>query len=192
MSEQIIYRNPQYPVKERVQDLLGRMTLEEKVGQMCQMNGREEPEKWLREHHVGSFLHMLGEETNDLQKLAEQSRLGIPIIFGIDAIHGHAFWPTATVFPTQLALSCSWNPELIEEIGKITAKEAAYTGMHWTFSPVLGIARDLRWGRIGETFGEDPYLIGVLGSAIVQGYQGQDLSDPVSYTHLTLPTILLV
>ena len=178
LSERIVYRDPQRPIEERIQDLLSRMTLEEKVGQMCQMNGREEPEKWLREQHVGSFLHMLGEETNELQKLAEQSQLGIPIIFGIDAIHGHAFWPTATVFPTQLALSCSWNPELIEEIGRITAKEAALTGVHWTFSPVLGIARDLRWGRIGETFGEDPYLIGVLGSAIVRGYQGEDLSAP--------------
>ncbi len=178
MSEQIIYKDPGRPTKERVNDLLDRMTLEEKIGQMCQINGRDGAKKWLRKHHAGSFLHMLGEETNELQKLAEQSRLGIPILFGIDAIHGHAFWPTATVFPTQLALSCSWNPELVEEIGQITATEVAHTGVHWTFSPVLGIARDLRWGRIGETFGEDPYLIGVLGCAIIRGYQGDALSDP--------------
>jgi beta-glucosidase len=180
MSEKTayVYRNPQYPIEERVDDLLSRMTLEEKVGQMCQMNGNQEPEKWLNEQHVGSFLHVLGQVTNDLQRMAEQSRLGIPLIFGIDAIHGHAFWPTATVFPTQLGLSCSWNPELVEEVGRITAEEVSYTGAHWTFSPVLGTVRDLRWGRVNETFGEDPYLIGVLGSAIVRGYQGDDLSDP--------------
>jgi beta-glucosidase len=178
MSETVAYKDPQRPVEERVEDLLGRMTLEEKVGQMCQLNGRKEPERWLRERHLGSFLHVMGEVTNELQKLAEQSRLGIPVIFGIDAIHGHAFWPTATVFPTQLGLSCSWNPGLIEEIGGITAKEASHTGVHWTFSPVLGTARDLRWGRIDETFGEDPYLIGALGSALIRGYQGDDLADP--------------
>ena len=178
MSETIAYKDPQRSVEERVEDLLSRMTLEEKVGQMCQLDGRKEPERWLREKHLGSFLHVTGEVTNELQRLAEQSRLGIPILFGIDAIHGHAFWPTATVFPTQLGLSCSWNPELIEESGRITAKEASYTGMHWTFSPVLGTARDLRWGRIDETFGEDPYLIGVLGSALIRGYQGDDLADP--------------
>jgi len=178
MSETIAYKDPQRPVAERVEDLLDRMTLEEKVGQMCQMDGRREPERWVREKYVGSLLHVMGEVTQELQKLAEKNRLGIPIIFGIDAIHGHAFWPTATVFPTQLGLSCSWNPELIEKIGRITAKEASYTGMHWTFSPVLGTARDLRWGRIDETFGEDPYLIGVLGSALVRGYQSDDLADP--------------
>jgi beta-glucosidase len=178
MPDKAAYKDPTKPIEERVRDLLGRMTLEEKIGQMCQMNGREDAGKWLREHHVGSFLHMLGEETRQLQELAEKSRLGIPLLFGIDAIHGHAFYPTATIFPTQLGLSCSWNPELVEEIGKITAKEAACTGVHWTFSPVLGVARDLRWGRIDETFGEDPYLVGVLGAAMIRGYQGADLADP--------------
>jgi beta-glucosidase len=176
--DNLVYKDPKRPIEERVEDLLSRMTLEEKVGQMCQLNGREEPERWLREKHAGSFLHVMGQVNNKLQKLAEESRLGIPIIFGIDAIHGHAFWPAATVFPTQLGLSCSWNPELVEEIGRITAKEASATGVHWTFSPVLGTARDLRWGRIDETFGEDPYLIGVLGSALVRGYQGDNLADP--------------
>ncbi len=178
MPETIPYQDPSHPIEERVKDLLNRMTLEEKIGQMCQLDGRAEPERWLREGHTGSFLHVMGEVTQKLQKLAEQSRLGIPIIFGLDAIHGHAFWPAATVFPTQLGMSCSWNPEIVEEIGKITATEVACTGVHWTFSPVLGIARDLRWGRVGETFGEDPYLIGVLGSALIRGYQGDDLSDP--------------
>ena len=178
MTEKTIYEDPRRPIEERVEDLLGRMTLEEKVGQMCQLDGRWEPERWWREKHVGSFLHVMGETTGDLQKLAADSRLGIPLLFGIDAIHGHAFCPGATVFPTPLGLSCSWNPELIEEIGRITALEVTCTGVHWTFSPVLGVARDLRWGRIDETFGEDPYLIGVLGSAIIRGYQGDDLANP--------------
>ncbi|MBN1813013.1 MAG: glycoside hydrolase family 3 C-terminal domain-containing protein [Anaerolineae bacterium] len=178
MSDNVVCKDPTKPVDERVRDLLGRMTLEEKIGQMCLVNGRAGAEKWLREQHVGSFLHMFGEETRELQKLAEQSRLGIPILFGIDAIHGHAFCPTATVFPTQLGLSCSWNPELIEKVGRITAKEVACTGVHWTFSPVLDVARDLRWGRIDETFGEDPYLVGALGVALIKGYQGVDLADP--------------
>ncbi len=178
MSKTVPYKDPQRTIEERVEDLLSRMTLEEKVGQMCQWDGRREPERWLREKHIGSFLHVMGEITNELQRLAEQSRLGIPLIFGIDAIHGHAFWPTATVFPTQLGLSCSWNSELVEEVARITAIEASYTGVHWTFSPVAEVARDLRWGRIDETFGEDPYLVGVLSSAMVRGYQGDDLADP--------------
>jgi beta-glucosidase len=178
MPEALPYQDPQRAIDERVQDLLDRMTLEEKVGQMWQMPSYGEAEKWISENHVGSFLHSMGQETNELQKLTEETRLGIPLIFGIDAIHGHAFWHQSTVFPSQLALSCSWNPDLIERVGRITAKEAAATGVHWTFSPVLGTARDLRWGRIDETFGEDPYLIGVLGQAIVRGYQGDDLSDP--------------
>jgi beta-glucosidase len=178
MSEVLPYQDPQRPIDERVQDLLDRMTLEEKVGQMWQMPSYGEADKWISENHVGSFLHSMGQKTNKLQKLAEETRLGIPLIFGIDAIHGHAFWHQSTVFPSQLALSCSWNPDLIERVGRITAKEVAATGVHWTFSPVLGTARDLRWGRIDETFGEDPYLIGVLGQAIVRGYQGDDLSDP--------------
>lgn len=173
-----IYKDPTQSVEARVDDLLNRMTIEEKIGQMCQLDGRIEPEKWITEKHVGSFLHIIGPRTNELQKIAEQTRLGIPLIFGIDAIHGHAFWPDSTVFPTQLGLSCSWNPNLLTEVGRITAQEAAITGMHWTFSPVLGTARDLRWGRIDETFGEDPFLIGELGKAIIKGYQGDTLADP--------------
>lgn len=112
-----------------------------------------------------------------MQELASTTRLGIPLIFGIDAIHGHALHNGATVFPSQLAMSCSWNPGLIEQAGRVTAKEVAADGLHWTFSPVLCIGRDLRWGRIDETFGEDPYLIGILASAIIRGYQGKNLSD---------------
>jgi len=179
MREYLRYQDESALLEERVDDLMLRMTLEEKVGQMCQLDGRKKPKQWVDEHHVGSFLHLIGEPANALQKYVfENTRLGIPLIFGIDAIHGHAFWPTATVFPTQLGVSCSWNPGLVNEMGRITAKETACTGMHWTFSPVLGVTRDLRWGRVDETFGEDPYLAGELGAAVIEGYQGEDVSDP--------------
>jgi beta-glucosidase len=186
-----IYRDPSRAVEERVQDLLSRMTLEEKVGQMCQMNGQRDPERWVRDRGFGSLLHTLGEETQDLQRMAAESRLGIPVLFGIDAIHGHAFWHAATVFPTQLGLSCAWNPELVWEVGRITAREVSATGIRWTFSPVLGTARDLRWGRIDETFGEDPYLIGVLGGALIRGYQGDSLSEQTPGQRLGDPDAIL-
>lgn len=175
-----IYKDPSYSIDERVEDLLARMTIEEKVGQMCQVDGRYEAETWIFKRHIGSFLHVTGKDTIKLQKMAQETRLGIPILFGIDAIHGHGFQSGATVFPSQLAMASSWNPKLLERVAHITAKEVILTGIHWTFSPVLCIARDMRWGRIDETFGEDPYLIGVLGSAMVKGYQGENLSDPYS------------
>ncbi len=174
------YKNPSFPSGQRAKDLLGRMTLEEKVGQMCQVDGRTNPETWIFERHVGSFLHVTGDEPIRLQRLAAQTRLGIPILFGIDAIHGHAFQSGATVFPSPLAMASSWNPTLLEEVAHITAKEVVLTGLHWTFSPVLCIGRDIRWGRIDETFGEDPYLIGILASAMIKGYQGSSLKDPYS------------
>ncbi len=175
------YRDASRSVEERVADLLERMTLEEKIGQMCQVNGSlEGSEEWVRERSIGSFLHVIGEPAARLQRIAEDTRLGIPIIFGIDAIHGHALCPGATVFPTQLAMSSSWSGDLLEKAGRVSAREMAVTGMHWTFSPVLCIARDLRWGRIDETFGEDPYLAGTLASGMIHGYQGGNLSDPES------------
>lgn len=178
--EKFPYQDPELSVERRTQDLMGRMSLEEKVGQLVQADGRKNAAEQVRERRVGSFLHILGAPTVELQKLAEKTGLGIPIIFGIDAIHGHGFWEGATVFPTQLAMSCSWNPELLETMGRVTAKEMLCTGLHWTFSPVLCLTRDLRWGRVGETFGEDPYLLGVLGAAMVRGYQGKSISDPDS------------
>ncbi|MDP4179640.1 MAG: glycoside hydrolase family 3 N-terminal domain-containing protein [Bacillota bacterium] len=175
-----IYKNPSYSPEERTKDLIERMTLEEKVGQMCQIDGRENPEFWINERHIGSFLHVRGKEASRLQELAGKTRFGIPIIFGIDAIHGHGFYSGATVFPSQLALASSWNPEILRKMAAITAKEVTLTGLHWTFSPVLCLGRDARWGRVDETFGEDPYLTGCLASEMIKGYQGENLSDPYS------------
>jgi len=154
------------------------MKIEEKVAQMIQISyslvSPAKADEWAKKG-AGSFLHILGDDSRRVQKLATETRLGIPAIFGIDAIHGHAIHNGATVFPTQLALASSWNPSLAEKVGRVTAREVSAEGLHWTFSPVLCLGRDLRWGRINETFGEDPYLAGIMGAGIIKGYQGTDV-----------------
>jgi beta-glucosidase len=174
------YRNPALSVEERVADLLGRMTLEEKIGQLMLWDARGEDLSFIHTRQPGSVLHILGAKIHRAMDLAAQNRLGIPLLVGEDGIHGHSFWKGATIFPTQLALAASWNPELLKQVGRVTAEEMAPTGIHWTFSPVLCLARDLRWGRTGETFGEDPYLIGELGAGLIHGYQGEGLNDPAA------------
>ncbi len=174
------FRNPDLTAEERVVDLLGRMTLEEKVGQIMLWDARVDDLSFINAYQPGSVLHILGEKVSRAMKLAAQNRLGIPLLVGEDCIHGHSFWKGATIFPTQLALASSWNTELIEQVGRVTAEEASPTGIHWTFSPVLCLTRDLRWGRTGETFGEDPYLIGEFGAALIRGYQGKGLDDLTS------------
>lgn len=160
--------------------LLAQMTAEEKVAQMVQISyvdeGREESLRWAK-LGAGSFLHVLGDNAREIQAAARETRLGIPVLFGIDAIHGHGLNQHGTIFPSQLACACGWDPETARKTGEVTAREVATDGLHWTFSPVLCLARDPRWGRVDETFGEDPFLAGELGAAIVRGYQGDDLSD---------------
>ncbi|MDP4094532.1 MAG: glycoside hydrolase family 3 N-terminal domain-containing protein [Bacillota bacterium] len=179
-----VYKDSSCSPEQRADDLLARMTLEEKIGQMiqisCSVASESEAEEWAAHRFAGSFLYAFGDTAKHLQELALSTRLGIPILFGIDAIHGHALNTGATVFPSQLSMSCSWNPELVQKAGRVTAKEVASEGLHWTFSPVLCLGRDLRWGRINETFGEDQYLAGILGAAIIKGYQGEHLADPDS------------
>ena len=197
-----VYLDASMPVEKRVEDLMSRMTLEEKVGQMCQYVAIEHIKKSLeklggvidesndqygyypglsiqgirdmvRKGEIGSFLHVKNvKEANALQKLAMESRLKIPLLMGIDAIHGHAHIWGATVYPTQLSLSSTWDDDLLYEVAKETAQEVRATGMHWTFSPNVEVARDPRWGRTGETFGEDPLLISRMGVAFTKGYQG--------------------
>lgn len=168
------YKNPELPIEERIADLLGRMTLEEKVGQMMQLDARSgDLDDLIVNKHVGSILHT---SPSDLPKAVEtvntKTRLGIPLVIGDDCIHGYSFWPGATIFPEQLGMATTWDSEKVQAAGRATAEEVSTTGVHWTFSPVLCIARDTRWGRVGETFGEDPYLIGEMASSIVKGYQG--------------------
>ncbi|HBR93684.1 MAG TPA: beta-glucosidase [Opitutae bacterium] len=178
MKTQHPYQDPGNPVETRIDDLMQRMTLEEKVGQLMQVNGqdREEALEKLDSQHAGSFLQVRWDWLADFIERAGETRLGIPLILGNDCIHGFSFWKDATILPTQLAAACSWNTDLIEQGARITAEEMVQSGCSWTFSPVLCITRDLRWGRVGETFGEDPYLIGEFGAAMIRGYQGEDLS----------------
>lgn len=170
------YQDSKAPVEERVADLLGRMTIEEKVGQMMQLPAnRPGMMDLLEQQHIGSYLHCTGSMMRELQERAEKTRLGIPLIFGIDAIHGHCFEPDGTVFPTQLATACSWDRATAHTMGAVTAREVRACGLHWTFSPVLCVGRDPRWGRVDETFGEDPWLVGELGADLIAGYQGLPL-----------------
>ncbi len=173
-TTELPYKNPELPAEERIADLLGRMTLEEKVGQMMQLDARSgDLDDLIVNKHVGSILHT---SPADLPRAVEtvntKTRLGIPLVIGDDCIHGYSFWPGATIFPEQLGMAVSWDSEKVQVAGRATAEEVSTTGVHWTFSPVLCIGRDTRWGRVGETFGEDPYLISEMASSIVKGYQG--------------------
>ncbi|HEY3437926.1 MAG TPA: glycoside hydrolase family 3 N-terminal domain-containing protein [Actinotalea sp.] len=174
------YRDPTLSVGERVADLLARMTLPEKVGQMLQLDAQQGVELALAGMHAGSLLHTCEQDIEAAHALVARSRLQIPVLIAEDCIHGHSFWAGATIYPTQLGMAATWDPALVERVARATAVEVAATGIHWTFSPVLCIARDLRWGRVGETFGEDPHLIGELATAMVRGYQGGGLSDPTA------------
>ncbi len=179
MSE-VQYKDSSLPIEVRLEDLLGRMTVPEKVGQMMQLDAnRADLDDLITTKLVGSLLH-IGDRMRTAIDLADRTRLGIPLLTADDCIHGHSFWPGATIFGTQLAMAGSWDTGLLERAARAAAVEIAATGIHWTFSPVLCIARDLRWGRVDETFGEDPVLIGELGAAMIRGYQGGGLDDPTA------------
>lgn len=165
-------------IENKITQMLAEMTVEEKIGQMQQISlesWRPEVFERFRKLGGGSFLHVLGDEADEIRVQAAETRMQIPPIFGIDAIHGHSLLNGAVIFPSQLAVACSWNPALIKEMGKVTAREVNADGLDWVFSPVLCIGRDTRWGRVDETFGEDSYLVGELGAAIVEGYEEDGL-----------------
>lgn len=165
----------------RVEELLQKMTLQEKIGQMSQIPGGigipDNLREAIRSGKVGSILNEIDTETlREIQRIAkEESRLGIPIIIGRDVIHGFQ-----TILPIPLGQAASWNPELVRKGARISAQEAASVGIHWTFAPMIDITRDPRWGRIAESLGEDPFLASELGVAMVKGFQGEDLSEPDS------------
>ena len=175
----------QKTIEQRVDSVMALMTLDEKVGQLVQYSGgfdtgtktkevKETKEELIRSGKIGSLLNVTGAEaTRKIQKVAvEESRLKIPLIFGLDVIHGFR-----TTFPVPLAEACTWNPELVEKSSHWQAIEASSAGVQWTFSPMIDIARDPRWGRIVEGNGEDPYLGSVMAAARVKGFQGKDFSS---------------
>ena len=162
-----------------IRNLIHRMTLEEKIGQMSQVAGNngqisKQLRKDIADGKVGSVINEVDVKTiNELQRIAvEESRLGIPLLIGRDVIHGFK-----TVFPVPLGLAATWNPELVKLSAQVAAHEATSCGINWTFAPMLDICRDPRWGRIAESFGEDPYLSSALGVAMVKGFQGDNLKD---------------
>jgi beta-glucosidase len=192
------YLNADLSSDKRVELLMGQMTLDEKIGQMCQFVGEASDVDFdskdtksdytlalgdraglIKEGKIGSFLKVSTyQEANILQSLAEESRLKIPLLIATDAIHGHGMYmgPT-TIYATQIGLAASFEPELAELMAEYTASEMRATGFHWAYSPNVEVVRDARWGRIGETFGEDPYLVTEMGNAMVRGYQGKDFSS---------------
>ena len=181
-------QNSNLTEKEKfIEDLISQMTLAEKAGQMNQYNGfwdatgpmpegdyQKKRYNELKNGQVGSMLNVIGvEEIRALQKIAvEETRLGIPLIFGHDVIHGYK-----TMFPIPLAESSSWDLELMEKSARIAATEASADGLHWTFAPMVDISRDARWGRVMEGAGEDPFLGSLIAKARVRGFQGDDLSE---------------
>ena len=166
-------------IEKKIDVLLRKMTLKEKIGQMNQLSAddMETNFKVIQQGMAGSVLSITNPEiANKAQRIAvEQTRLGIPLIFGRDVIHGFK-----TIFPIPLGQAASFNAELVEKAARVAAIEASETGIRWTFAPMIDIARDPRWGRIAESCGEDPYLTSVMGIAMVHGFQGKDLSDPSS------------
>jgi beta-glucosidase len=176
---------------EQVDELLARMTVDEKIGQMTQPDQEFlEDVDHIRDYMFGSLLSGGGSdpETNSLedwralyeryQAKALETRLGIPLLYGVDAVHGHSNVIGAVVFPHNIGLGATRNAELVEEIARITAKEVKATGMNWDFAPCVAVPRDDRWGRTYEGFAEEPMLVAELGAAVVRGLQGDDLSEP--------------
>jgi beta-glucosidase len=185
----------------RVQEILARMTLEEKIGQMTQLelgmvsSGKDQDiqidpakiEKAILKYGVGSILNVkdqaLPVETwlriiRQIQEASQRSRLKIPVIYGIDSIHGANYVRGSTLYPQEIGMAATWNPALMQRLAEITAIETRAAGIPWTFSPVLDLGRQPLWPRFYETFGEDPYLAKVLGAAFVRGIEGDDISSP--------------
>ena len=205
-----LYLDSNADIKDRLSDLMARMTLEEKVGQMCQYVGLEYLKKQKRnkkasgdvsklnkdafamyglseseiiqeiiDGKIGSFLHVLDpDEANYLQGFTLDTRLKIPLIIGIDAIHGNAMVRGTTVYPSPISIAATFNNDFAYDVAKQSAREMRATGSQWTFMPNIDVARDPRWGRVGETFGEDPFMVGEMGKAMIMGFQGEDFSQP--------------
>ena len=166
-------------IEKRVEALLKKMTLEEKIGQMNQLHCENMPKlkEEARKGRVGSVMSITDPNIfNEVQRIAvKESRLGVPMINARDVIHGFK-----TIFPIPLGQAASFNPEIAEAGARIAATEASAAGIRWTFAPMIDVTYDPRWGRIAEGCGEDPYLTSVMGTAMVKGFQGEDMANPTS------------
>lgn len=189
----VMYTNPSQPVEKRIEDLLSRMTLEEKIGQMAQVEKNSIRKGDITKYYIGSILSGGGgspEENTpqawyamveEFQKEALATRLQIPMLYGVDAVHGHGNLLNATVFPHNIGLGATNNPELVEKIGRATAEEMLATGIPWNFAPVVAVVQDVRWGRTYEGFGEETGLVTSLGTAYLKGLQTlREGDDPVA------------
>ena len=184
------YRHTDLSAERRADDLLSRMSLDEKIGQMTQADSGALRAGDVARLRLGSVLSGGSSEAPDVtargwrafvdafQKEALTTRLGIPILDGIDAVHGHNNVRGAVVFPHNIGLRATRNPRLVEEVARITALEVAATGMHWTFAPCIAVPQDERWGRTYEGFGETSELATLLGPAAIRGFQGPEMSQP--------------
>jgi len=192
-TDSSVYKNPGLPVMDRVLDLLSYMTIEEKIGQMTQVDRQFlESDNDINAYYLGSLLSGGGstppknyprswaEMYDGYQKIALSTRLSIPIIYGIDAVHGHNNVIGATIFPHHIGLGCTNNPQLIEDVYRATAEEVAATGIDWDFAPSLAVPRDDRWGRTYEGFGETPDIVKSMAAAAVRGLQTDRLGGPTS------------
>ena len=206
--DEVKYVNKDYSIEVRLDDLMSRMTLEEKVAQMVQFVGlnyitdadrnmtaeqilnsdsrasyrgllKKDIAQMVVDGKIGSFLHVLTlQEANRLQQLAQKSRLKIPLLIGIDAIHGNGMVAGTTVYPSPISLASTFDEKIAFKIGQETALEVRAHGSHWAFTPNVDVLRDPRWGRVGETFGEDPLLVGNFGVEMIKGLQSDDFSGP--------------
>ncbi|MEQ8676343.1 MAG: glycoside hydrolase family 3 N-terminal domain-containing protein [Aggregatilineales bacterium] len=184
------YLNPDLSVEERVEDLLSRMSLEEKIGQMTLIEKNSITPEQLTEYFVGAILSGGGgyprpntaeswyEMVSGFQDAALATPLQIPMLYGVDAVHGHNNVRNAVIFPHNVGLGATRNPELVEQIGRITALEMIGTGIYWDYAPVLAVPQDIRWGRTYEGYGEQTDLVTELAMAFMRGLQGDDLADP--------------
>lgn len=167
-------------IEQKIEALLSRMTLEEKIGQMNQISSYgniEDMSGLIKKGEVGSILNEVDPvRVNALQRVAmEESRLGIPLLMARDVIHGFK-----TIFPIPLGQAASFNPQVAKDGARVAAVEASAVGIRWTFAPMIDVARDPRWGRMAEGCGEDTYLTSVMGIAMVEGFQGDSLNSPTS------------
>ncbi|QPC84707.1 glycoside hydrolase family 9 protein [Phototrophicus methaneseepsis] len=186
------YKDPSLPIDERVDDLLGRMTLEEKIGQMTLVEVNSLQPEIVRDHFIGAILSGGGGyptpntvenwalRTDTLQQAAMETRLQIPMMYGVDAIHGHNNVRGAVIYPHNIGLGATGDAELVRLIGQATACDMLATGIQWDYAPVLAVPQDIRWGRTYEAFGQDTELVTELGVAYIEGLQGDDLASPTT------------